>query len=546
MSKYYIGSRDRFRKIYEFSFKYLLAFIIPVAAGLTMLSDQATTVVYGKAFLSSGSALRILIWAEVFVFMGVVNNSILVSANKQKFDPVFTGSSAAVNIILNLLLIPRYSLVGAAIASLISYAVGPVAGYFIPSTAAYSRSMIRYSLKPFVASLAMAFFMYSARSHVWASIFVAPLIYLSAMYLLQGFDAEDLGLLRSLLAKDSEEGAVLRQPLLTASGMMGNEKNITKKDLDAIFEACLPYLLPLKLDVSLTTACNTACAYCWQQKKTGSRLTFEAVSGVIDTMCAIKAPRMHLTGGEPTLWPDLERLLVYARKAGIKDILLCTNGYRLQDHEFAQKLVASGVTSVNVSVDTFNPEKFKKLRGYDFSEFERILSSCILLKEKYPSTCVTLISVMSKAVTPEELYEVKKFCDAHHFEYFVQSFSSTSYPHINRQFSLSKEEREAYRQRLFWLKGKLGEVVKRRFNPLIDGKAMINCYKGITTVKLLSDGAVSFCWNTKPVGNILQDSFIDIWTSERAGEVRRYIRDKKCDCHFDCDIYESLELHDYV
>lgn len=328
--------------------------------------------------------------------------------------------------------------------------------------------------------------------------------------------------------------------------LQDKKHNIVRFWLDKAYRNCLPYLPPVRLDISITTACNTRCAYCWQQEKLGSLLTFDIVAGVIDAMCSLKPPKLNLTGGEPIIWPDFERLLVYARKAGIDSVLLCTNGYRLQCLEFTEKIINLGITAINVSVDTFNPEKFKMLRGYEFSIFQQVLTNCVLLKKKYPNLYITLASVMSKAVTPEELFEVKRFCMDNNLGYFVQTFDNTSYYEINKRFALTAQEREIYNQRLAWLEGRVGEVVKRVQNPLTEGNETLKCYKGITTVKLSSDGSISFCWNSKPIGNILKNSFIDIWTSDRAQEMRKYIRDKKCKCDFDCDIFESLELYDYI
>jgi hypothetical protein len=53
---------------------------------------------------------------------------------------------------------------------------------------------------------------------------------------------------------------------------------------------------------------------------------------------------------------------------------------------------------------------------------------------------------------------------------------------------------------------------------------------------------VKFCWRSRAIGNILQQPFQDIWTSPAAKAMREYIRDRKCNCNFDCDIFESLEL----
>jgi len=192
MSQYYELSKNDFERIYQLSFKYLLIFIIPVASYISIYSDNIVSLFYGKGFLLSGSALRILIWAEVFVFLGVVNNSILIAANKQKIDSIFTGTSAFVNIVLNLVLIPKYGIVGAAIASLVSYSIGPIMGYFIPLTKAYSRCMLYYSMRPILVSLLVFSFIYYSRFSFLTSLIIAPLIYLLVMYFIKGIDGDDI------------------------------------------------------------------------------------------------------------------------------------------------------------------------------------------------------------------------------------------------------------------------------------------------------------------------------------------------------------------
>lgn len=329
-------------------------------------------------------------------------------------------------------------------------------------------------------------------------------------------------------------------------GIQDQKHNIVRFWLDKAYKDCLPYLPPVRLDISITTDCNLRCAYCWQQEKSGSLLTFEIVAELIDTICSLNVPKLNLTGGEPTIWPDFEELLAHAKGAGISSILLCTNGYRLRDLEFAERIVSLGVTAINVSVDTLDADKFEMLRGYKFCEFEKVISNCVFLKKRYPNLCITLASVMSKPVTPEDLFAVKKLSKANNFGYFMQTFDRTDYDKINKKFMLMPQERQRYIQKLAWLEGKVGDVVKRANNPFTEGGCNLRCYKGTTTVKLLSDGLISFCWNAKPIGNILESSFIDIWTSDKARQVREYIRDRRCKCDFDCDIFESLELCDYT
>lgn len=199
MSKYFTTSKENFEKIYQLSFKYLLLFIVPVAVSMTIFSSSIISFLYGKQFLSSSPVLSILIWAEVFVFMGVVNNTILIATNRQIIDPLFTGTSALVNIALNLILIPRYGFVGAAIATLIAYPTGPVMGYFLKPTKAYSRCMFQSLIKPLFASLAMSCFIYGFRLNLWVAIIISPLIYIVVMCIIQGIDQNDLQRMKSII-----------------------------------------------------------------------------------------------------------------------------------------------------------------------------------------------------------------------------------------------------------------------------------------------------------------------------------------------------------
>ncbi|MBU1863433.1 MAG: flippase [Candidatus Omnitrophica bacterium] len=201
LSKYFAENKiEIFSQLYNLSFKYLLIIIFPLATIITFLSKDLIVLLYGNSFTLSSPALRILIWSEVFIFMGVVNNSILIAANKQIFDPLFTGLSALVNVLLNLLLIPKFDVNGAAIATVIACATGPVVGYFLKETKAYSLSMFYYSAKPLCASLIMGTIMYFYFfQNFWLILFIAPCIYAAVLFLIKGVDRYDIRIIKTLI-----------------------------------------------------------------------------------------------------------------------------------------------------------------------------------------------------------------------------------------------------------------------------------------------------------------------------------------------------------
>jgi O-antigen/teichoic acid export membrane protein len=169
----------------------MVILIIPIAVGTTLLAEPIISFFYKDQFLPSISALQILVWSEVFVFIGVVNNHILIASNKQKIDFIFTSNSAVINVLLNLLLIPKYSFVGAAVATVISYSVGPIMGVFIPATRDYSTAAFKSMIKPFIASIGMGgYICYVSSFNLMFLISTSSIIYFGMLLLIKGLTKE--------------------------------------------------------------------------------------------------------------------------------------------------------------------------------------------------------------------------------------------------------------------------------------------------------------------------------------------------------------------
>jgi cyclic pyranopterin phosphate synthase len=118
------------------------------------------------------------------------------------------------------------------------------------------------------------------------------------------------------------------------------------------------------LRVSITDRCNFRCVYCmpaaglpWLARE--RLLTADEIARVVGELAPLGLRRIRLTGGEPTLRPDLERIVALIRAVpGIEDVALSTNGVRLvQDAGLAARLHAAGLDRVNVSVDSLRPER---------------------------------------------------------------------------------------------------------------------------------------------------------------------------------------------
>lgn len=119
------------------------------------------------------------------------------------------------------------------------------------------------------------------------------------------------------------------------------------------------------LRLSLTRRCNFRCSYCSPcpcQERPDGVLDCDEIRALVMAFARIGVRRVRLTGGEPTLRPDLLRLVeVIAGVPGIEEIALTTNGQRLES--LASRLRSAGVSRVNVSLDTLAAERLRVISG---------------------------------------------------------------------------------------------------------------------------------------------------------------------------------------
>ncbi|RZM09968.1 MAG: flippase, partial [Pedobacter sp.] len=99
-----------------------LLFVIGFSIGIifTVLAEPLTHIVYGSQYIGVGTILSIHIWTGVFIFLAVGSNNWFVVEGLQTFLLGRTIAGALVNIVLNIVLIPRYGATGASIATLIA------------------------------------------------------------------------------------------------------------------------------------------------------------------------------------------------------------------------------------------------------------------------------------------------------------------------------------------------------------------------------------------------------------------------------------------
>lgn len=127
-SKYYASAKESLFKAYQLSLKYLLIIMIPVGIGTTYFSKDIIYLAYRGDYSASGTALAILIWAELFILLNMAISTFLISIHRQKIFSVMTFILMFLNVFLNYLLIPKFSFIGSSIATVVTEGVFTSAG----------------------------------------------------------------------------------------------------------------------------------------------------------------------------------------------------------------------------------------------------------------------------------------------------------------------------------------------------------------------------------------------------------------------------------
>jgi cyclic pyranopterin phosphate synthase len=163
------------------------------------------------------------------------------------------------------------------------------------------------------------------------------------------------------------------------------------------------------LRISVTDRCNLRCVYClpgegvqWQMRE--DQLTAEEIARITASMAQAGVNRVRLTGGEPLVRPDIVEIV--ARLASIpeiEEVSLTTNAMLLE--KLAGPLAEAGLKRVNISLDTLDADKFKRItRGGAIDRLWRGIAAA----EEAGLTPLKLNTVVVNGLNADELPELAR------------------------------------------------------------------------------------------------------------------------------------------
>ena len=275
------------------------------------------------------------------------------------------------------------------------------------------------------------------------------------------------------------------------------------------------------LRISLTDHCNLRCIYCMPEEMTfrppAEMMQDDEVLLLTRLFADLGFDKIRLTGGEPTVRAHIVEIVRgIASTPGIRHVTLTTNGVLLS--RLSKPLASAGLERVNVSIDTLNPAKFKRLtRGGDIEDvWEGILAA-----ESAGLKPVKLNAVVVRGYNEEDVVDLARLTRDHAWQVrFIEMMPFAGPSDLQTgQVVTAKEIQQRIEDALGPLFASNGGQLdgEARIFRLPDAAGDIGFVSSISApfcadcsrARLTSDGILRMC--------LLKDYEIDLLTPLRAG-----------------------------
>lgn len=272
----------------------------------------------------------------------------------------------------------------------------------------------------------------------------------------------------------------------------------------------LPLNTPLAIDVFPIHACNFKCNYCLFSlpiKEQGYAfdteiLNYKVFKKMIDDAQSFnqKIKMLRFVGtGEPLLHPSISEMVKYASEENVAErIEIITNG-SLLTHEMSDKLIASGLTQMRISLQGLNATDYSNISGVEINYDDFVDNIKYFYKHK--GDIILNLKIADIAVSTDE--KLKTFYD--NFGNFADSVSIEKISPTASKVDYSK----------YGFKEENNEYISMRGKTL---PASIHiCNHPFYLLSLNPDGSVFPCCSTEapPVmGNVSEQSIVDIWNGK--------------------------------
>lgn len=313
---------------------------------------------------------------------------------------------------------------------------------------------------------------------------------------------------------------------------------------------------PSFLVLFINSICNMKCEHCfyWESLNSRDDLTFDEIVGLSESLGQIE--NLNLSGGEPFLRKEFSDICrQFVRRNGVRQIYVPTNGYYtdkvvraatdlLQEPDLDLFVVELSLDGMPEFHDTFRVAKnsFRKA----METYEALLE----VQDRDPRLRIHAISTATETNMDEirrlttYLYDRCPRMDHHNLAIIRGDRKN---PDLASPLLADYQALYEYIRRL-WApreEGRYGAIVEpmlqwAKTQTVREQRQVVPCSAGRMTVVVYANGDVSACEIHKPVGNIKQTPFPEIWKSSAFQHLRDSIARKECYCTTEVFLWPSI------
>lgn len=298
---------------------------------------------------------------------------------------------------------------------------------------------------------------------------------------------------------------------------------------------------PYRMDLAITYRCNNDCDHCYNARaRNHPELTTQDWKNILENVWKARIPHVVFTGGEPTLRDDLPELVAYADSLGMVTGLN-TNGIRLADPGFLERLVAAGLDHVQITIESHNPtvhDAMVKHKG----AWEKTLRGIrnVVNSKLYMMTNTTLLTNNAREIEATLDFLAEESVPTIGLNALIHSGKGKDVETGLREeelpplLEMAIEKTSQSEQRLIWYT----PTQYCHFDPMMLDLGIKGCTAAYYNMCVEPDGNVIPCQSYyEPVGNILEDEWQQIWEHPLCLSLRNR-KDIPAECSY-CDFLKE-------
>ena len=281
---------------------------------------------------------------------------------------------------------------------------------------------------------------------------------------------------------------------------------------------------PYRMDLALTYRCNNDCTHCYNARpRSYPEMTTGEWIEALDRLWQIGIPHVVFTGGEPTLRADLPELIAHAQQNG-QIAGLNTNGRRLSDPHYVEKLVAAGLDHVQITLESHDPKIHDRMVAASGAWKQTVAGiRNVLNTPLYVMTNTTMLTHNAPVLSETLDFLAELGVPTVGLNALIYSGKGAecgtglAETDLVPLLEVARRKTDAHGQRLIWYT----PTQYCHFDPMALELGVKGCTAALYNMCIEPNGAVIPCQSYyQPIGNLLDDPWASIWNHPLAIDLR--------------------------